>query len=106
MRLARLGVTRVAPLCSDTTRTGSIVNGSAQYLENMVTMMLQTMSSLVWSVAVMSMKTFLVSSVILERSLLMMGGREQTFRSASRMTGYTGLSRRMCRYLPRCLSVS
>ena len=78
---------RVVPLWSEMTLTGSIVKGSAQYLENMATMMLQTMSSLVWSVAVMSIKTFVVSSVILERSLLMMGGSEQTFLSASRITG-------------------
>lgn len=40
-------------------------NGSAQYSENMVTIMSTTMSSLVWSVAVTSMKTLVVSSVIL-----------------------------------------
>lgn len=46
------------------------MNGSEQYSENMVTIMSTTMSSLVWSVAVTSMKTFFVSSVILVRSEL------------------------------------
>lgn len=44
----------------------------------MVTMMLFTTSSFVLSVAVISMKTFRVFSVIFEWSPLMIGGREQT----------------------------
>lgn len=44
---------------------GTHTNVSSQYSENMVTIMSTTMSSLVASVAVTSMKMFLVSSVIL-----------------------------------------
>jgi hypothetical protein len=40
--------------------TGSMEKGTAQYSENMVATMLMTMSSLVLSVAVVSMKMFLV----------------------------------------------
>ena len=54
------------------------VKGSAQYSENMATMVLRTILPLVRSVAVHSMKTFLVSSVILEWLLLMMGGSDKT----------------------------
>ena len=42
------------------------VKGSSVYWENIVTMMLFTISTLVLSTAVQSMKTFLVWSVIFE----------------------------------------
>jgi hypothetical protein len=54
------------------------VNGSDVYWENMVTMILFTISTLVLSSAVISMKTFLVLRVIFEWSPLIIGGREQT----------------------------
>lgn len=57
---------RVWPLCGDTILTGSTVKGSAQYSENMATMISITISSLVGSVAVTSMKTLVVFRVILE----------------------------------------
>jgi hypothetical protein len=49
----------------------------------MVQMMLRTMLSLVSSVAVTSMKTSVVSRVILVCSELMMGGMERTCRVVS-----------------------
>ena len=52
--------------------------GVAQYPENMAHMILSTMWALVRSVAVTSMKTFLVLSVIFEWSPLMIGGRLNT----------------------------
>lgn len=54
------------------------VNGSSQYSENMVERMLATIPSLVSSVAVISMNTFLVFSVILLCSELMIGGIDST----------------------------
>jgi len=80
------------------------VKGSSQYCENIATRILMTISTLVRSVAVTSMKTFLVSNVILERLLLIIGGNEHTFLLASRITGYTGESLIIWRYRPRCLS--
>ena len=66
---------------------GSTVKGSEVYGENMVTRMLLTISALVLSVAVMSMKTLRVLRLILEWLEFMIGGIEQTVRFASRMTG-------------------
>lgn len=68
--------------------------------------MFVTISTLVLSVAVTSMKTFLVFKVIFERSELMIGGSEQTFLSASKTTGYKGESLMIGRYLDKFLSVS
>lgn len=59
------------------------VKGSAQYSENIATSVLRTMLALCSSVAVISIKTFLVESLILECSELMIGGREHTTRLAS-----------------------
>lgn len=59
------------------------MKGSAVYWENMVTIILVTISSFVLSRAVISMKIFVVCRPIFERSLLMMGGREQTVRFES-----------------------
>ena len=66
---------------------GSTVNGSEVYCENMQTSMLFTISAFVRSVAVMSMKTLRVASVILLWLEFMIGGIEQTVRFASRITG-------------------
>lgn len=54
------------------------LKGSSQYSENIVEMMFATMSSFVSSVAVISMKMFLVLRVILLCSELMMGGIDKT----------------------------
>lgn len=54
------------------------VNGSLEYSENMVATMLTTIASFVSSVAVTSMKTFLVFRVIFECSELIIGGMERT----------------------------
>jgi hypothetical protein len=54
------------------------VKGSSVYRENIVTSMLLTISTLVLSIAVISMKTFLVVAEIFEWLPLMIGGREQT----------------------------
>jgi hypothetical protein len=54
------------------------VNGSRQYSENMVATILTTMPSFVSSVAVTSMKTFCVFSVILLCSELIIGGIDRT----------------------------
>ena len=62
---------------------GSMVKGSEQYCENMVTMMLQTISNFVLSVAVISRKTSVVLSVILLWLPLMMGGSDSTVLLAS-----------------------
>ena len=59
------------------------LNGVAQYSENMVIMVFKTTLALVRSVAVHSMKTFLVFRVILEWFELMMGGRDSTTRFLS-----------------------
>lgn len=59
------------------------VNGCSQYSLNIVTIIFVTIASLVSSVAVRSMNTFRVLSVILECSELMMGGMESTVRLAS-----------------------
>lgn len=90
------GSTLVSLLCSETIWTGSTlhknelvscvqgeadrtyVKGLEVYWENIVTMILVTMSSFVLSRAVISIKTFLVSKVIFEWSPLIIGGREQT----------------------------
>jgi hypothetical protein len=53
----------------------------------MATSMWLTISTFVLSRAVISIKTFLVSSVILLWFPLMMGGRESTVRFASYITG-------------------
>ena len=53
----------------------------------MVTRILFTISALVLSVAVMSMKTLRVLRLILEWFEFMIGGIEQTVRFASSMTG-------------------
>lgn len=50
-------------------------------------MMLLTTSTFVLSVAVTSMKTFLVFTLILEWSEFITGGKEQTVRLESNMTG-------------------
>ena len=62
----------------DVRRRKTYVNGSAQYSENMVEMMLITIPSFVSSVAVTSIQIFRVFKVILLCSELMMGGMEQT----------------------------
>lgn len=49
--------------------------------------MLLTISTFVLSVAVISMKTFLVFTLILELFELIIGGIEQTVRLESNMTG-------------------
>jgi hypothetical protein len=59
------------------------VYGSAQYSENIAEMMFATTCSFVSSVAVMSMNTFVVFSVILLCSELMIGGIDSTRSSAS-----------------------
>lgn len=56
----------------------SYVNGSAQYSENIVVMILATMLSLVSSVAVISMKMLRVFNVILLCSELIIGGMDRT----------------------------
>ena len=66
---------------------GSTVKGSEVYWENMVTRILFTISALVLSVAVMSIKTSRVLGLILEWLEFMIGGIEHTVRLASRMTG-------------------
>lgn len=63
--------------------TKAHVYGSAQYSENMEDTILTTISSFVWSVAVISMNTFRVFSVILLCSELMIGGMDSTRSSAS-----------------------
>lgn len=68
------------------------MKGSSAYWENIVTIMLMTISSFVLSVAVHSMKTFLLLVEILEWFPLMIGGIEQTMRFESYITGYTGES--------------
>lgn len=65
----------------------SYVNGSVVYWENIVVIILFTISSLVLSRPVISMKTFFVLTEILEWSPLIIGGREQTTLFESRMTG-------------------
>ena len=54
------------------------VKGSVVYWENIVAMILFTISSFVLSRPVISMKTFLVLTEIFEWFPLMIGGREQT----------------------------
>ena len=71
------------------------MNGSVVYWENIVAMILLTISSFVLSRAVISIKTFVVFREIFEWLLLIMGGREQTTLFESWMTGYTGESRTM-----------
>ena len=66
------------------------MNGSAQYCANMVSIVLSTTLALVRSVAVHSMKTLRVLSLILEWSPLMIGGSDSTTPLASWMTGYRG----------------
>ena len=66
---------------------GSTVKGSEVYCENIVTMMLFTISAFVLSVAVISIKTLRVFRLIFEWLELIIGGMEQTVRFASRMTG-------------------
>lgn len=63
------------------------VKGSSVYCENIVTIMLFTISTLVLSVAVISMKTFRVWRPILEWFPLMIGGIEQTVPFESNITG-------------------
>jgi hypothetical protein len=63
------------------------VKGSAQYSENMATKVFKTVLALCSSVAVISINTFLVSSVILEWFELIIGGNEQTVRLESKTTG-------------------
>jgi hypothetical protein len=67
------GDMRVEP-SGKTILQGSIVKGSAQYSENILATILITICNFVSSVAVVSMNTFLVSSVILLCSELIMGG--------------------------------
>lgn len=73
------------------------MKGSSVYCENIVTIMLMTISSFVRSVAVTSTKTLRVFVLILEWSELIIGGIEQTVRLESRISGYTGESLMMCR---------
>lgn len=63
------------------------VKGSSAYMENIATMILLQISSLVLSVAVNSIKTFFVFKVIFEWSPFIIGGNEQTVRFRSYMTG-------------------
>ena len=81
------------------TSTGSTVKGSAQCSQNMVTMVSSTMWALVRSVAVTSMKTSVVASVMREWRELIMGGNEQTTPFVSRITGYSGSSLMIGTYL-------
>ena len=67
------------------------------YFENIVTTILVTISSFVRSVAVTSMKIFLVLVEILEWVELIMGGIEHTVRFESRISGYTGESFIICK---------
>ena len=60
---------------------------SAQYSENIVVIMFNTTSALVKSVAVISMKIFLVFKVILLWLPLIIGGNERTRFLASKITG-------------------
>ena len=83
----RSGARRDWSLCGEIIWTGSTVNRFSVYCENMQTMIWLTISNLVRSVAVISMKTFFVVSLILECSELMRGGKEQTVLFASSMTG-------------------
>ena len=62
---------------------GSQVNFSEVYCENMATRMLITISTFVASVAVHSMKTFVVLVEIFEWLPLIIGGNEHTVRFAS-----------------------
>lgn len=80
------------------------MKGLSQYAENIATRIFITISTLVRSVAVTSIKTFLVSKVILDWLELMIGGNEHTTRLESYITGYTGESLMMCRNFPRFLS--
>jgi hypothetical protein len=59
------------------------VKGSSQYSENIVAIIVVTILSFVWSVAVRSMKMFRVFIVILLCSEFMMGGKESTRSSLS-----------------------
>ena len=56
----------------------SHLNFPPQYSENIVDTIFTTISNFVWSVAVTSIKTFLVFSVIFECSELIIGGIERT----------------------------
>ena len=76
-RVDRSGVMTSLP-SGKITLTGSTVKGLEQYCANMVTIMLMTMASLVSSVAVVSMKTSVVSKVIFVWSELMIGGIDKT----------------------------
>jgi len=72
------------------------VNKKSEYrvsYENMQTMVSRTILALFRSVAVISMKTFFVLSVIFVWSPLMIGGIDSTIPFRSRITGYRGLSR-------------
>ena len=59
------------------------LNLSWQYSENIVATVFTTISTFVLSVAVTSMKMFLVFSVIFECSELMIGGNERTWSTLS-----------------------
>lgn len=59
------------------------MKGSSQYSENIVAIIVVTILSFVWSVAVRSMKMFRVFIVILLCSEFMMGGKESTRSSLS-----------------------
>lgn len=54
------------------------MNLSEQCSENIVTIVFKVIEALVASVAVISIKTFLVDSLILEWSPFMIGGRDKT----------------------------
>lgn len=77
------------------------VKGTAQYCENMVTIVFSTVFAFVMSVAVHSMRMLRVVNLIFEWSPLIIGGSESTRRVLSKITGYTGDSRMMGRNLDR-----
>lgn len=68
-------------------RTGSTVKGCAQYCENMATIVLSVMLALVRSVAVHSIRMFLISGAMRECQPLMTGGRERSVPAESKLRG-------------------
>mmetsp|Transcript_14882 Transcript_14882/g.23448 ORF Transcript_14882/g.23448 Transcript_14882/m.23448 type:complete len:208 (-) Transcript_14882:534-1157(-) len=95
----------ISPL-SETTDISSMVNGFAQYPENIAHILFNTILAFVKSVAVTSINTFFVFLLILEYSPLMIGGNERTLFLLSKITGYTGESRIRGKYLLSCKSFS
>lgn len=82
-------VSTLSPL---TTSTDSTVNAYLQYSEKPQTKVFKVTMAFGFDVAVISIKTFLVYSDILEYSELMIGGREQIYPVLSKINGKTGES--------------